>query len=81
MVLNLVVLPAEGEVGEHAAADVARSENLPAQEIEFLVLTHNGHAFVVGGERGSQIDPEQALLATRQATACTGESTANTTAR
>ncbi len=62
MVLDLVVQAAERDVGEPAAAHIARGEHLAAQEITAVGRVQDGHALVVGGERTAQVQAEQALL-------------------
>ena len=59
---DLVVEAAQGQVGEPAAADVAGGEHLAAQEVAPVSGVQDGHALVVGGEGGSQVQAEQALL-------------------
>jgi hypothetical protein len=39
VVLDLVVQAAECDVGEHAAADVARGQHLPPQEVQGVCCT------------------------------------------
>ncbi len=51
--LDLVVQAAQREVGEPAAADVARGEDLTAQEVVVVRQLQDRHPLVVGGERGT----------------------------
>src|ERR1700683_127599 len=62
VVLNLVVQAAEGKVGEPASANIARCENLTAEEVVLVLRSQDRHALVVRSERGSQVQAEQALL-------------------
>ena len=62
MVLDLVVQPAEQHIGQDAAADIAGRQDLPPEIVEMLIGGESRHAFVVGGERASHVQPEEALV-------------------
>ena len=49
--LDLVVQPAQSEVDHRPAADVARHQHLPLEEVDPRARRHDRHALVVGGER------------------------------
>jgi hypothetical protein len=62
VVLDLVVQAAKREIGEPAAAHIARGERLAAQEVALIGGLQDGHALVVGREGAPQVQAEQALL-------------------
>ena len=62
VMLDLVVQTTVPEVGKGVGLDVSAGENLPAQEGQPAVLVQNGHAFVVGGEDGGQIQTVKPLV-------------------
>jgi hypothetical protein len=72
VVLDLVIQAAHSEVGEPAAADVARGEHLAAQEVGLVGRSQDRHPLVVGRERAPEVEPEQARCTTMKATALTG---------
>ena len=62
MMLDVVVEAAKREVGEPPPTDVSGRDDLAAEKIGLLILAQHWHALVVGRERASQVDTEQALL-------------------
>ena len=62
VMLDLVVQAAQRKVSQPAAADVARGEDLTAQEIGLVRPLQDRHSLVVRGERGAKVQAEQALL-------------------
>jgi hypothetical protein len=58
---DLVVGPAEKEVGQPTAVDVAGSEDLASEVVRVLGCGEHEHAFVVGRERQTEIAAEQSL--------------------
>src|SRR5665647_946899 len=65
VMLHLVVEPAE-RPGRPPPGDVARRAHLLGEEVEALVGTDDRHAFVVGGEGGAHVDPEDDELNTQE---------------
>jgi len=62
VVLDLAAERAEQEVGNAVGFEVSRGEHLPAQEVHLAVFVQDGHAFVVGGEDGSKVQPKKRLM-------------------
>src|SRR6266851_1064868 len=81
VVLDLVVQAAEREIGEPAAAHIARGERLAAQEVALIAASRMGMPLWLGAKEHPRYRPNRPCCTIMNTTALTGGSTRNTTAR
>src|ERR1700722_6371244 len=62
VVLDLVVKATIPEAGQGVGFDIAGSEHLLMQEVQWAVFVYNGHTFVVGSSDRTQVQAEQRLV-------------------
>lgn len=62
MMLDLIVETTVPEIGEDAATNIARGQDLALEEAEFALFFHNWHAFMIGGKGRSQDKARNCLI-------------------
>ena len=62
MMLDLVVQSSIPEIGKRMRMDIASSNHLAAQEVQWAVCIQHRHPFMIRSEDRSQVQPRKSLV-------------------